>query len=213
MRLSTVLPLAAAPYALAGNLRRTGHAAAPVEAPAHVAAPAAAPAEHVAAPAEHVAAPAAAPAEHVAAPAEHVASPAEAPAAVPGHAGLVSSVDAIVIWVNAGAGAEKEVIQEHAAPPTVTHEVVVGGEQGLSYFPQEVAAQVGDMVVFTFYAMNHTVTQSTFDTPCSAMEGGMDSGFMANPDNSIDPAPQVAMQVMSESPIWMYCKQGTGPTS
>lgn len=156
--------------------------------------------------------------------------------AVPGHVGLVSGVNAVVIWVNQGGGAAAETInQEVTVTKTVTagaeatevantvidagatgvvegvgatHEVTVGGDQGLSYFPQEVAAQVGDMIIFTFYAMNHTVTQSTFDDACTAMEGGMDSGFMANPDNSIDPPPQVAMQVMTEDPIWMYCAQG-----
>ena len=156
--------------------------------------------------------------------------------AVPGHVGLVSGVNAVIIWVNQGGGAEAQTVNqqvtvtqtvtagaaatevantviEAGATGTVagtgaTHEVTVGGEQGLSFFPQEVSAQVGDMIIFTFYAQNHTVTQSTFDTPCAAMEGGMDSGFMANPDNSIDPPPQVAMQVMTQDPLWMYCAQG-----
>ena len=57
------------------------------------------------------------------------------------------------------------------------------------------------MVIFTFMSTNHTATQSTFDKPCDPMEGGMDTGFQPNPDNSINPPPQVAMQVMVETPL------------
>jgi plastocyanin len=89
-----------------------------------------------------------------------------------------------------------------------THSVVVGGPQGLAFSPQEIKAAVGDVVVFEFLSQNHTVTQSTFDGPCDALPGGMDSGFMANPNNTVAPAPQVAMQVMTGEPLWMYCRQG-----
>ena len=244
-------------FARYGRFRRTNHVDAGLEAgvpmehvapPAeHVAPPAehvAPPAEHVAPPAEHVAPPAehvAPPAEHVAPPAEHVAPPAEHAAAPAEHVN-VGGVQAIVIWINEGAGAEASTVHEQmTVTQTITvekggkatevpaldgtttieagatgvvenmgatHSVDVGGEQGLSFFPQEVEAKVGDMIIFTFYAQNHTVTQSSFDKPCSLLEGGMDSGFIPNPDNSIDPPPQVAMQVMTEDPLWMYCAQG-----
>lgn len=204
------------------------HAAPPAE---HVVAP---PAEHVAPPAEHVAPPA----EHVAPPAEHIdagaidghaglvsgvhaiviwvneGAGAEASTvneqvtvtqtitvAEGGHATEVPALDGHHTTIEAGATG---VVENMGA----THSVEVGGEQGLSFFPQEVEAKVGDMIIFTFYAQNHTVTQSSFDKPCSLLEGGMDSGFIPNPDDSIDPAPQVAMQVMTEDPIWMYCAQG-----
>lgn len=214
MRLSTVLPLAIAPAALArgGRMRRTSHLGG-AEAGLGVDVGHAGVGSVGAGVGGHVGA-----------------------VAVPGHVGLVSGVNAVVIWVNEGGGAAAQTINEQVtvtktvtagAEPTevantvidagatgvvegvgATHEVTVGGDQGLSYFPQEVSAQVGDMIIFTFYAMNHTVTQSTFDNACTPMEGGMDSGFMPNPDNSIDPPPQVAMQVMTEDPIWMYCAQG-----
>lgn len=118
-----------------------------------------------------------------------------------GHATEVPALDGHHTTIEAGATG---VVENMGA----THSVEVGGEQGLSFFPQEVEAKVGDMIIFTFYAQNHTVTQSSFDKPCSLLEGGMDSGFIPNPDDSIDPAPQVAMQVMTEDPIWMYCAQG-----
>ncbi|KAK4038930.1 hypothetical protein C8A01DRAFT_17027 [Parachaetomium inaequale] len=89
-----------------------------------------------------------------------------------------------------------------------THSVTVGGPQGLSFNPQQLTAAVGDTVIFTFLSQNHTATQSAFDTPCAALDGGMDSGYQANANNTVNPPPQVAMQVMVGTPLWFYCKQG-----
>jgi len=52
----------------------------------------------------------------------------------------------------------------------------------LGYRPESITAAVGDVVEFQFMQKNHTATQSTFAEPCKAMEGGMDSGFMPNPE-------------------------------
>ncbi|KGQ12502.1 hypothetical protein BBAD15_g1739 [Beauveria bassiana D1-5] len=88
-----------------------------------------------------------------------------------------------------------------------SHTVKVGGPSGLVFEPDQLNIPVGDSVVFEFLSQNHTVTQSPFDTPCKALEGGMDSGFLANPNNTVNPPPQVAMQVMATTPLWFYCKQ------
>lgn len=90
-----------------------------------------------------------------------------------------------------------------------THSVTVGGlgASALIYEPDSITAAVGDMVVFTFMSKNHTVTQSEFATPCKALDGGMKSGFQPNPNNTISPPPQVAMQVMVDTPLWFYCAQ------
>lgn len=65
------------------------------------------------------------------------------------------------------------------------------------------------MVQFNFHSENHTVTQSGFDTPCDRLAGGIDSGFMPNPTNSITPAPMMMFQVTTTEPVWMYCRQGS----
>lgn len=142
---------------------------------------------------------------------------------------LGSTTQVIVIWANPGANAETTTLNQQVtvtqtvtagaeatqigssavsqgatatvAAPGATHSVMVGGEAGLVYTPAEVQAAMGDMVVFTFMSQNHTATQSTFADPCTAMEGGMDSGFMANMNNTVDPPPQVAMQVMTTEPL------------
>ena len=95
------------------------------------------------------------------------------------------------------------------APGTgATHSVTVGGPQGLSFNPQVLRPAVGDTLIFTFLSQNHTVTQSAFETPCDPLAGGMDSGYQANPNNTVNPPPQVAMQVMVNTPL---CKPPQTP--
>lgn len=115
-----------------------------------------------------------------------------------------AATEVIIIWVNQGAGAPTMNVNTPpmAAPAAAqTHEVMVGGAAGLQFTPSEIKAAVGDMVVFTFMSANHTATQSAFDTPCQALAGGMDSGFQPNANNSVNPPPQVAMQVMVDTPL------------
>ncbi|KAK4457500.1 Plastocyanin, chloroplastic [Cladorrhinum samala] len=116
------------------------------------------------------------------------------PAVVTGEAPTATDGGAVATSVAGGAAA--------------THTVTVGGPKGLSFEPQQLKAAVGDSVVFTFLSQNHTVTQSAFDTPCDPLAGGMDSGFQANANNTVNPPPQVAMQVMVDTPLWFYCRQG-----
>lgn len=124
-----------------------------------------------------------------------------------------AATQVIIIWVNGGNNAPTQNVNTPvvAAPAgtapaatSTTHNVMVGGTAGLVFAPSEIKAAVGDMVVFTFMSANHTVTQSAFDTPCVAMAGGMDSGFQANPNNTINPPPQVAMQVMVDTPLCKF---------
>ncbi|KAH8821192.1 hypothetical protein F5884DRAFT_77758 [Xylogone sp. PMI_703] len=120
--------------------------------------------------------------------------------------------EVIIIWVNVGGGATTSTVNaastvNSAAAAIKTHTVIVGGDAGLVYSPSSVQAAVGDMVVFTFMSQNHTATQSAFAAPCVKLAGGMDSGFMANVNNTVSPPPQMAMQVKVATPIWFYCRQ------
>ncbi|KAI0479267.1 Cupredoxin [Xylariaceae sp. FL0804] len=141
-------------------------------------------------------------------------------------AGLSASPEVIVIWENPGGGAATTTVTQPvtvtqtvvsgstgsasvvagAAAALTTHQVMVGGDAGLVYTPDTIEANVGDMVVFNFMSTNHTATQSTFTTPCIKSDGGFDSDFKPNADNTTPP-PQVAMQVMVDTPLWFYCRQ------
>jgi len=127
-----------------------------------------------------------------------------------------STTEVIIVWVNnGGAGQATQTINSALsaiASSTIaaaaTHTVTVGGTAGLVYTPSSINASVGDMVEFQFQSQNHTVTQSAFAEPCVKLTGGMDSGFMANINNSlIQNPPKFAMQVTVATPLWFYCRQ------
>ncbi|XXG97040.1 nucleolar protein [Hypoxylon texense] len=144
---------------------------------------------------------------------------------------LGSTTQVIVIWANPGNGAQTTTLHDQvtvtqtvtadaaattagsatttaaAAGAATTHTVIVGGAAGLVYTPSEIQANVGDMVIFEFMNANHTASQSTFAEPCKLMAGGMDSGFQPNANNTVNPPPKVAMQVMTTDPLWFYCRQ------
>jgi plastocyanin len=145
------------------------------------------------------------------------------------HGGIApQETQVIVIWAHPGGAAATTTVHEQvqvtqtvaadagvvhdvvsSAPAAgATHHVTVGGEAGLVFTPPEIAANLGDMVIFTFMSQMHTATQSGFDTPCDPLSGGMDSQTQPNPNNSVIPPPQVAMEVMTQEPLWFYCKTG-----
>lgn len=76
----------------------------------------------------------------------------------------------------------------------------MGGDAGKVFTPNTLKAAIGDMIHFQFLSINHTVTQSTFAKPCVRMEGGVDSGFKPNPDNSMSPPPTWMFQVKDKKP-------------
>ncbi|KAI0350220.1 hypothetical protein OH77DRAFT_1431220, partial [Trametes cingulata] len=95
-----------------------------------------------------------------------------------------------------------------AAPVTrgAVHNVTVGGPGVLKYDPEFVNADPGDIVVFTFKQKNHTVTQSSLDSPCAPIQNGFDSGFVPVADDATD-FPIAQFQVQDTNPVWVYCRQ------
>jgi len=95
-----------------------------------------------------------------------------------------------------------------------TIEVIVGGPNGnLSFTPSHVSAAPGDTVKFTFQVKNHTVTQSSFNTPCLPLTNtttgtriGFNSGFFPVAANATD-FPTWSLTVNNTTPIWAYCAQ------
>ncbi|KAG9012067.1 hypothetical protein FRB93_002210 [Tulasnella sp. JGI-2019a] len=76
-------------------------------------------------------------------------------------------------------------------------DVTVGGSAGLVYTPPFVNAAINDTVHFTFNAKNHTVTQSSFDAPCSPLLGGVNTGLF----------PTFDILVQNTEPFWIHCEQ------
>jgi plastocyanin len=82
------------------------------------------------------------------------------------------------------------------------------GDGGLTFTPSNVKANPGDKIVFEFIAKNHTVTQSSFESPCSPLaQSGFDSGYQFIAAGSSPSRYEIT--VNDTRPIWAYCAQGT----
>ncbi|PQE31872.1 serine-threonine rich protein [Rutstroemia sp. NJR-2017a WRK4] len=96
----------------------------------------------------------------------------------------------------------------HNTDPTgspKTHYVTVGARGKNLYEPNQLNASIGDNVVFTFLARNHTLTQSNFATPCE-FNGGFDTGFnQFNPSNGTNITR--TYEVKTDKPTWFFCAQ------
>ncbi|KAG9236376.1 Cupredoxin [Amylocarpus encephaloides] len=90
---------------------------------------------------------------------------------------------------------------------TTVHVVRVGGLDGsLTFSPDNVKANIGDMVQFQFAPKNHSVVTSTFDAPC-APAGSIFSGYMPVSPNASTTA-TYTIPVKDTKPMWIYCSQG-----
>jgi len=100
------------------------------------------------------------------------------------------------------------------APPVVT--VVVSDDNGSYQFnPPLIHAANGTIVSFQFSGIpgNHSVTQSSFPTPCQALANGFDSGFIVAKEKADGTFPTFNYTVTNDqNAVWFYCRQKT-PTS
>ncbi len=91
------------------------------------------------------------------------------------------------------------------------HNVTVGGSGTLSFDPSEVDANIGDIIRFSFLALNHTLTQSSLSDPCTSI-GSFSTGFnQFNPEN-VSGEFIVNYWVNTHDPQWFFCAQ-TDPKS
>lgn len=90
------------------------------------------------------------------------------------------------------------------------HLILVGANGQLAFSPPNITAAVGDTVSFQFQAKNHSVTQSTFATPCQIQTTpaeGIDSGFQFV-NSTAATLPQWSFTVNNAStPLWFFCAQ------
>lgn len=112
---------------------------------------------------------------------------------------------------NAEATASGSPTTTSTAAPTATGyskiiDVTVGKDGSLTYQPDDISAQIGDLVRFTFVAKNHTVTRSSFNDPCTPLPppAGFDSDFRAVSGGATS---QFNVTVTDDKPIWFFCRQ------
>src|SRR5271156_3211682 len=89
-----------------------------------------------------------------------------------------------------------------AASASNIHQVAVG-KNGLVFTPDTLPAAAGDTIEFTFAPGGHSVTRSTFSSPCEAATTDVIwSGFASTSDMFV-------LKVNDTNPIWLYCSQVT----
>lgn len=102
------------------------------------------------------------------------------------------------------------------ASAQTVHVVSVSSQnKDLKFFPDNLKADVGDMIQFQFLAGNHSVVQSNFDNPCTPIQAhnasapGMFSGYMdVAASAATGEIPVYTMEVTAATPLWLYCSQG-----
>lgn len=92
----------------------------------------------------------------------------------------------------------------------VTHSVVAG-LGGLKFDPDNVVAEIGDIVEWHYLPMNHSVAQSSFAEPCKPLADG--TGFFpgfefATTQGQASNVFQIV--VKDKKPTWYYCPQTKG---
>ncbi|KAI0882553.1 uncharacterized protein GGS22DRAFT_46234 [Annulohypoxylon maeteangense] len=101
-----------------------------------------------------------------------------------------------------------------AASAQKVHVVSVGSTNGtLAFSPDNVKADVGDMLQFQFRGGNHSVAQSNFDNPCSPIAAhtnttGIFSGYQpVAASQAMGMIPTYSVMVSAKTPLWFYCSQ------
>ncbi|KAJ7505813.1 hypothetical protein B0H11DRAFT_1904392 [Mycena galericulata] len=91
--------------------------------------------------------------------------------------------------------------------------ITVGANNGLTFTPTQVSADIGDTLTFIFVSKNHTSTTTTFSgAVCPPPAGGVglhgwDSGFL--PATATD-TPTFVYTVVDYEPHFAACMQGAG---
>jgi plastocyanin len=92
--------------------------------------------------------------------------------------------------------------------PRITH-TIVAGRGGLKFEPDNVFANVGEVIEWHFLPANHSVVESSFGAPCKPRNAeSFFSGFFPTPSGQ---NPEVFQIVVKDTaPIWYYCGQTKG---
>lgn len=104
---------------------------------------------------------------------------------------------------------------KHIRSTGVIHRITAGSTalaaNGLRFEPENVVAEIGDLIEFSFLPKNHTIVQSSFDKPCAPLAGGngVFSGFNFATAQGLSNNTFV-FEVKSKEPFWYYCSQTVG---
>ncbi|RDL30787.1 Uncharacterized protein BP5553_10132 [Venustampulla echinocandica] len=84
--------------------------------------------------------------------------------------------------------------------------VTVGKDNALAFSPDSITAAVGSSIEFVFYPPVHSVTQSSFDSPCAPLANG--TGFWSGAITTTGDKTNTnvfTLTINDTNPIWFYC--------
>jgi plastocyanin len=88
--------------------------------------------------------------------------------------------------------------------------VTVGDNNALAFSPNSITADIGTTVEFVFFPPLHSVTQSTFESPCAPLANG--TGFWSGAMTTSGGGPNAnvfTLTINDTNPIWFYCATPT----
>ena len=91
--------------------------------------------------------------------------------------------------------------------PLTGHTHTIAAGIGLRYSPDNVSADIGDVIEWHFKPKAHGVVQSSADKPCVALEGGFSTGLIPVPEGQTQADQVFQLIVEDTNPIWYYCPQ------
>lgn len=83
--------------------------------------------------------------------------------------------------------------------------VTVGDNNALAFSPDTITAAVGSSIEFVFFPPIHSVTQSTFESPCAPLANGTGFWSGAFTTASGQNANVFTLLVNDTNPIWFFC--------
>lgn len=83
--------------------------------------------------------------------------------------------------------------------------IMVGANNAIAYSPNTITAAAGTSVEFVFSPPIHSVTQSSFDSPCAPLANG--TGFFSGLVNTASGTNTnvFTIAINDTNPIWFYC--------
>jgi hypothetical protein len=89
-----------------------------------------------------------------------------------------------------------------------THRVLAGFN-GLRFEPENIVAEIGDLIEVHFNPANHSFAQSSFLKPCVPLSNdAIFSGFQPTANGEAPNA--FTVEVKDKKPLWFYCSQTKG---
>jgi len=92
----------------------------------------------------------------------------------------------------------------------------VAFDKNLVFHPSNISAPVGTLVTFYIpnFGIKHSVTQSSFASPCTYLAANTTSNTPAGFDSGLQSSVTFTINITDTDPIWFFCKQvqhcGTG---